>query len=135
MVGRTLWLWLGVLDAIQGVGFGMILLQTLTRFHIVFTLVCAQVLGSIATIVARACAPDAEGPGAVFPNLALSSKGLGNAWFWIALLMQLSICVGFFKFFRKVRGMVVHGRKAVANVVYRNNYRSPRTFKAVQALS
>lgn len=102
MVGRTLWLWLGVLDAIQGVGFGMILLQTLTRFHIVFTLVSAQVLGSIATIVARACAPDAEGPGSVFPNLALSSRGLSNAWFWIALVMQLSICVGFFKFFRKV---------------------------------
>jgi len=102
MVGRTLWLWLGVLDTIQGVGFGMILLQTLTRFHIVFTLVCAQVLGSVATIVARACAPDKEGPGSVFPNLALSSGGLRNAWFWVALVCQLSICVGFFKFFRKV---------------------------------
>lgn len=27
------WLWLGVLDAIQGVGLGMALLQTLSRFH------------------------------------------------------------------------------------------------------
>ena len=25
----SLWLWMGVLDAVQGVGFGMILLQTL----------------------------------------------------------------------------------------------------------
>ncbi len=25
LIGRTFWLWLGVLDAIQGVGFGMIL--------------------------------------------------------------------------------------------------------------
>jgi len=27
LVGKSLWLWLGVLDAIQGVGFGMMLLQ------------------------------------------------------------------------------------------------------------
>ena len=31
IAGRALWLWLGVLDAIQGVGIGMALLQTLTR--------------------------------------------------------------------------------------------------------
>jgi hypothetical protein len=27
LLGKSLWLWLGVLDAIQGVGFGMMLLQ------------------------------------------------------------------------------------------------------------
>ncbi len=101
LLGRSLWLWLGVLDAIQGVGFGMILLQTLTRFHIVFTLVCAQVLGSVATIVARATAPDKDGPGTVFPNLVLGSGGLQQAGFWVGLLFQGLICVGFFKFFRK----------------------------------
>ena len=102
LVARVLWLWLGVLDALQGVGFGMILLQTLTRFHIVFTLVCAQVLGSIATIAARASAPDASGPGTVFPNFAIDgAEGLKHAWFWIALSLQLCVCVGFFKFFRK----------------------------------
>ena len=101
LAGRTLWLWLGTLDAIQGVGFGMILLQTLTRFHVIFTLVCAQVLGSIATIVARACAPDATGPGPIFPNLATSLHGLRNAWFWIGVLAQIAICVGFFRWFRK----------------------------------
>ena len=101
LVGRSLWLWLGVLDALQGVGFGMILLQTLTRFHIVFTLVCAQVLGSVATIVARATAPDKDGPGTVFPNLVLGTKGLREPAFWVALLLQGIICVGFFKFFRK----------------------------------
>ena len=31
-LGLSLWLWLGVLDAIQGVGLGMILLQVSTRF-------------------------------------------------------------------------------------------------------
>ena len=101
LVGRSLWLWLGTLDALQGVGFGMILLQTLTRFHVVFALVCAQVLGSVATIVARASAPDKDGPGPVFPNLALRLDGLRNAWFWIALLMQLVICAGFARWFRK----------------------------------
>jgi alpha-1,3-glucan synthase len=29
VLGRALWLWLGVLDSIQGIGFGMILLQTM----------------------------------------------------------------------------------------------------------
>ena len=101
LVGRALWLWLGVLDAIQGVGFGMILLQTLTRFHVVFALVCAQVLGSIATIVARATAPDGNGPGAVFPNLALSREGLKSPIFWVAVAMQVVICAGFFRWFRK----------------------------------
>jgi alpha-1,3-glucan synthase len=100
--GRALWLWLGVLDALQGVGFGMILLNTLTRFHIAFTLIAAQVLGSIATIAARGSAPDKTGPGDVFPDFSASiGEGLSKAWFWIALLMQLSINVLCFFFFRK----------------------------------
>jgi alpha-1,3-glucan synthase len=61
LVSRSLWLWLGLLDTIQGVGFGMIFLQTLTRIHVAFTLIAAQVLGSIATIIARACAPNKIG--------------------------------------------------------------------------
>ena len=101
LVGRTLWLWLGTLDAIQGVGFGMILLQTLTRFHVVFALVCAQVLGSIATIVARAAAPDGNGPATVFPNLAMSLDGLKHPAFWVTIVFQLIICAGFFRWFRK----------------------------------
>ena len=79
----------------------MILLQTLTRFHITFALVAAQVLGSIATIAARASAPDNVGPGSVFPNFGLGSAGLQQPWFWVALLLQMAICVGFFLFFRK----------------------------------
>jgi alpha-1,3-glucan synthase len=27
--------------------------------------------------------------------------GLGKAWFWVALLAQLGICLGYLKFFRK----------------------------------
>ncbi|KAF1954873.1 hypothetical protein CC80DRAFT_526600 [Byssothecium circinans] len=101
LLGRSLWLWLGVLDALQGVGFGMVLLQTMTRFHVAFTLCAAQVVGSLATIAARATAPDRVGPGAVFPNLALGLDGLGSAVFWVALALQGVVCVGFFAFFRK----------------------------------
>ena len=102
VIGRSLWLWLGVLDAVQGVGFGMILLQTLTRFHVLFTLLAAQVLGSIATILARATAPNKIGPGDVFPDFSAGAgEGLGKPWFWIALLANLAVPVGFFMFFRK----------------------------------
>ncbi|KAK3385701.1 hypothetical protein B0H63DRAFT_501483 [Podospora didyma] len=101
LVARALWLWLGVLDALQGTGVGMMLLMTTTRIHNNFALVAAQVLGSIATAVGRATAPDAVGPGPVFPNLALSLDGLGNAWFWVCLIMQIGICVAFGTFFRK----------------------------------
>ncbi|KAF1984700.1 glycosyltransferase family 5 protein [Aulographum hederae CBS 113979] len=101
LLARSLWLWLGVLDALQGVGFGMILLQTMTRFHNTFTLIAAQFLGSIATIVGRATAPDKLGPGPVFPNLVLGTEGLGHWAFWLCLIMQLAICVGFAFFFRK----------------------------------
>ncbi|KAL1297187.1 hypothetical protein AAFC00_004759 [Neodothiora populina] len=102
LIGRGLWLWLGVLDSVQGVGFGMILLQTLTRFHITFTLVAAQVIGSIATILARGASPDATGPGHVFPDFSVDWRsGLAQYDFWICLIFQLIVCAGFFTFFRK----------------------------------
>lgn len=102
LISRSLWLWLGVLDAIQGVGFGMILLQTLTRVHIAYTLIVAQVLGSLATIVARAAAPNKLGPGDVFPDFTRGAyPGVTKAWFWVGLACQLLICVGFFRYFRK----------------------------------
>ncbi|KAF1817463.1 putative alpha-1,3-glucan synthase [Eremomyces bilateralis CBS 781.70] len=101
LLARALWLYLGVLDALQGVGFGMILLQTMTRFHNTFALIAAQFLGSIATIIGRAIAPNNLGPGPVFPNFALGAGGLANAWFWICLLMQIAICIGFALFFRR----------------------------------
>ncbi|KKY35779.1 putative glycosyltransferase family 5 protein [Diaporthe ampelina] len=102
VVSRMLWLWLGVLDTIQGVGVGMVLLLTLTRQHVAATLIGAQVLGSIATILARATAPDKLGPGDVFPDFSEGiMPGISKAWFWVALIMQLIIPFGYFKFFRK----------------------------------
>lgn len=80
----------------------MILLQTLTRFHVLFTLIAAQMLGSVATIVARASAPDKLGPGSVFPDFCINAReGLSSAWFWVALLFQLAVPIGFGAFFRK----------------------------------
>jgi alpha-1,3-glucan synthase len=101
LLGRGLWLWLGVLDSLQGIGFGMTLLQTLTRFHIAFALVAGQVLGSLATIVARATAPDRVGPGPVFPNLLFNVEGLKGPFFWVGLGFQVMVPIGFFLFFRR----------------------------------
>jgi alpha-1,3-glucan synthase len=102
ILGRCLWLWLGLLDTIQNAGLGMILMLTLTRIHVSVTMLCAQVIGSAATMVARACAPNKVGPGDVFPDFSQGlGVGLSKAWFWVGLVLQLVICAGFFRFFRK----------------------------------
>ncbi|CEJ56521.1 Putative Alpha-1,3-glucan synthase Ags1 [Penicillium brasilianum] len=101
LASRSLWLWLGVLDSIQGLGFGVILLQTLTRVHMCFALIASQVLGSIATICARAFGPNSVGPGPISPDMTKGAHALANAWFWVALFCQLLICAGFLLFFRK----------------------------------
>lgn len=101
LVSRALWLWLGTLDAIQGVGLGMILLGTLTRVHVAATLISAQVLGSVATIVARAVAPNRIGPGPISPDISGGLGTLWQAWFWVGLACNLLVCVGFYKFYRK----------------------------------
>ncbi|KAK2000291.1 alpha-1,3-glucan synthase [Colletotrichum falcatum] len=102
VLSRILWLWLGVLDGLQGAGIGMILMLTLTRVHVAAACVGAQVLGSIFTMLGRATAPNNVGPSTVFPDI---SEGVGaalaNAWFWVVLLLNLFICFGYFKFFRK----------------------------------
>lgn len=89
IASRCLWLWLGVLDEIQQVGLGMILLQTLTRVHVCFVLLAAQSIGSIATICARGFAPNKVGPAGISPAVGTGLDKLGNAWFWIALFFQL----------------------------------------------
>ncbi|KAJ5683634.1 hypothetical protein N7462_006799 [Penicillium macrosclerotiorum] len=99
--GRAVWLWLGTLDSIQGVGFGMMLLQTLTRIHIAATLCAAQLIGTVTTLIASATAPDRDGPGDVFPDFSAGILlGIKKPWFWIALICQLIIPIGYLKFFR-----------------------------------
>ena len=75
--GVGLWLWLGVLDAIQGAGLGMILLQTLSRLHVCATLALAQFIGSVTVMVARATSPTKVGPGNAFPNPGIWGALLG----------------------------------------------------------
>jgi hypothetical protein len=91
--------------------------------HIAFTLITAQVLGSIATIVARAIAPDNVGPGDVFPDFSSYRPGdpldvFKKAWFYIGLFSQILICVGYFLFFRKVTILLKE------MLILRNNWRS-----------
>ena len=100
-----LWLWLGVLDACQSVGLSMMLLQTLTRVHVAGTLMLAQIVGAIAFILARATAPNSHGPGDVFPDPSTTSSGSDAFWskpfFWIGLLSQIIIALGYLIWFRR----------------------------------
>lgn len=103
-ISVSLWLWLGVLDAVQGVGLGIILLQTLSRLHVCATLAFSQMLGSIVVIVARATVPRKL----VFPDFGLWNVGDGLKYspfasvpFWIALVCQIVIVVGYFWYYRK----------------------------------
>lgn len=86
-----------------------------------FALIASQVLGSIATICARAFGPNGVGPGPISPDVTQGAHVLANAWFWVALFCQVlvwyvSLCVfrpfefffltcvysgGFLLFFRK----------------------------------
>ena len=72
------------------------------RLVVVFALVAAQVIGSVATIAARATSPDRLGPGGVFPNFALNAgASVRSGNFWGCLVCQLAVCIGFGLFFRK----------------------------------
>lgn len=80
----------------------MLLLQTLTRFHITFALVAAQVIGSIGTIINRADGLSSTGPLPYYPSVVQDpGAGLSYAGFWICLIFQIIVCVGYFAFFRK----------------------------------
>ena len=92
----------------QGVGLGLILLQTLSRLHVTVTLALSQILGAAVVMIARATAPDALGPGTVFPDVGtwnpqngLSGSPMVEPMFWVCLICQLIIVVGYFWFYRR----------------------------------
>ncbi|KAJ3211621.1 Cell wall alpha-1,3-glucan synthase ags1 [Entophlyctis luteolus] len=87
----VMWLWLSLCDAVQQVGFGMMLLQSLTRTHVGGALLVAQFFGAIGAMLSRAFAPDSLGPGPVFPNISLHF-GIGG-WFWGVLVLQFVIAL------------------------------------------
>ncbi|KAG1894026.1 uncharacterized protein F5891DRAFT_1256601 [Suillus fuscotomentosus] len=87
----------------QGVGLGMILLQTLSRLHVCSALALAQVIGSICVMAARATASNRIGPGSVFPDVGtwdfshgLKGSPMASAPFWLALTCQTVIVLGYF---------------------------------------
>jgi alpha-1,3-glucan synthase len=115
-VSIALWLWLGVLDGIQGVGIGIMLLQTLSRVHVAATLFALQIVGTTTILIAHACAPHRESfalvllltttsglsPFSVFPNIAIwaTQGGIANSggevpYFWIALVCQAVATTGY----------------------------------------
>jgi alpha-1,3-glucan synthase len=89
------------MDMIQSAGLIIMLLQTLTRIHVVPVMMVAQVLGSVTQMIAKLTAPNRDGPSSVFPAIANDIGPLKNPWFWIGWMSQLLICVGFFFWFRK----------------------------------
>lgn len=101
ILGRFLWLWLGGLDMVQGVGTSVGLMQTMPRQFVMCASVIAQVIGSAAMMAARATGPNKIGPGSVFPDL---SKGvlaaLEQPWFVIVLFIQFALCAGWFWWYR-----------------------------------
>ncbi|KAF3761562.1 family 5 glycosyltransferase [Cryphonectria parasitica EP155] len=102
ILSRCLWLWLGLLDAIQGVGLGMMLLATLTRQHVLAVLIGTQAVGAAVTMLARATSPNRLDANTTFPDFSQGAlPGAAQKWFWICLAFQLVIPFGYFKFFRK----------------------------------
>lgn len=101
LASRAIWLWLGTLDAVQGVGIGMILLMSVGRDHVAYVVTMCQVIGSATTMLSRAIAPNRLGPGPISPDISQGLGALREAWFWVALAAQLVVCVGFFKVYRK----------------------------------
>jgi len=84
------------------------MMQTLSRLHVCATLAFSQIIGSICVMVARATAPNRIGPESVFPDAGkwdfqdgLSGSPMASAPFWIALVSQLIIVIGYFWFYRK----------------------------------
>ena len=83
-------------------------MQTLSRLHVCATLAFSQIIGSVCVMVARATAPNRVGPSSVFPDAGqwdfqegLKGSPMASAPFWIALICQLIIVIGYFWFYRK----------------------------------
>ena len=95
-----LFLWLGVLDALQQIGLAMMLLQTLTRVHVAGTLLLIQVFGSGAYMLSKVAWFK---PSDIFPNVGLWD--LSDGWmvwvFWMVLACQIVCAYGYLFWFRK----------------------------------
>lgn len=107
-VGTSLWLWLGILDAIQVVGLGVILVQTLSRLHVCATLAFMQIIAFMCFMVACVTAPGKVGPISVFPNSmtwtfsqGLSVSPIVLAQFWLAMICHIIVVLASLCFYWK----------------------------------
>jgi alpha-1,3-glucan synthase len=100
-VGVSLWLWLGVMDMIQSSGLIIMLLQTLTRIHVVPVLVVGQSLGAAVQMIAKLTAPNRNGPGDIFPAFSSDIGPLKSPLFWLGWISQVFISLGFLFWFRR----------------------------------
>lgn len=103
VLSRSLWLWLTVLDSVQGAGIGIMLLSVTIRDHLAFTLICAQILGSLTTILAKAInIPFSEYLVSFSAwNITQGPGPFAKPFFWICMACQIAIPVGYFILFRK----------------------------------
>ena len=66
------------------------LMHILTRLHNTFAMATAQVLGSMASILARASALESCGEGSAFRILVVEGlHGLKSHWFWVCLTVAV----------------------------------------------
>jgi glycogen synthase len=100
-VGISLWLWLAVMDTIQSAGLMIMLLQTLTRIHVVPVLVVGQCLGAAVQMISKLTAPNRDGPGDIFPAFSSDIGPLKNPLFWLGWISQVFISLGFLFWFRR----------------------------------
>lgn len=112
LLSRSVWLWLGLLASLQNMGYGMMLMMTMTRTHIGFVLAMSQAIGSFTTVIARLGAPHRVVVGEVYANLAAAPGA--TPWFWLSLVCQLAICLAYF-----LVSLLKIPNIAVANIVDR----------------
>jgi alpha-1,3-glucan synthase len=83
LLSRSAWLWMGLLASLQNLGYGMMLMMTMTRLHITFVLVMSQMIGSCVTVFAQLGAPQSKVVSNVYANVAADPSA--TPWFWLSL--------------------------------------------------
>lgn len=117
LLGRSLWLHLGMLDLLVGLGSGLALMQALPRQHVLFVSTVGQVLGAVGMMVARATIlqhgtePGAAAAGLeivrqMFPDISqglLSESGYASGIFCLVISTHMGIAVGWLWWFRSAQ--------------------------------
>lgn len=115
VLSRSLWLYLGILDLLVGLGSGLALMQALPREHVLFVSNLGQVLGAIGMMAARATIlqpgtePEAATQGLkvlpqMFPDISKElTHGQGYMILCLVMGIQISIGTGWIWWFRQAQ--------------------------------